>query len=238
MIKVDDLLYEFELKLNKISREDNQNIPLENKIIFLNEAQITWIKSKLNQNNIYKIGYEGFRKRIDDLQVLKVNNYKISKIEKTDNIRHLSYQSEIDIPGYMFYINSYVEAKYKKCSTATLNVNLIKEGELETLYYDNFYSPSYRWRETLGTIGDNKIYTYTDGTFTIESLYLTYLRYPKLIDKEGYVRLDGTDSVSQDSELPEYAKNDIVDIAVKYAAQSTDNQLQTQMAKEREINNE
>ena len=34
MIKVDDLLYEFELKLNKISREDNQNIPLENKIIF------------------------------------------------------------------------------------------------------------------------------------------------------------------------------------------------------------
>lgn len=239
MINVDELLYEFELKINKIAREDNQNIPLEDKLIFLNQAQITWVKSKINQNNIYKIGYEGFRKRIDDLQVLKINDYKLN-VTKTDNKRYISYRSVLDsIPEYMFYVNSYAVASYKKCSSDTIGIDLIKEGELNTLYFNEYYKPSFKWRTTLATIGNNNLYTYTDGDFDIKDVYLTYLRYPKEIDSEGYVKLDGiTNSTNQDSELPEYAKNDIVDLAVKYAAQSTDNIFQSQVAKEREINNE
>ncbi len=236
MIKVDDIDYEFELKINKVSREDNQKIPLEHRLMFYNMAQMTWIKSKLNQNNIYKIGYEGFRKRIDDLQVLKINNYKLAAA-KTDNLRYKGYKSSIVISDYMFYVSSYASASYKGCKD-TIGVNLVKEGELETIYFDSNYTPSFKWRETLATIGDNKLYVYTDGKFTLSDVYLTYLRKPKEIDRVGYVKLDGTDSVDQDCELPEYAKNDIVDLAVKYAAQSTDNAFQVQMSKERETNNE
>lgn len=236
MIRVDDLLYEFELKLNKISREDNQNIPLENKIIFLNEAQISWIKSKLNQNNIYKIGYEGFRKRIDDLQVLKVNNYRLGS-KKTDNLRFIGYESNLSALDYMFYINSYADCNSKKCN-ATIGIDLIKEGELDTRYFDDFYKPSFIWRTTLATMGADKLYVYTDGNFEVNNVYLTYLRHPLQIDLEGYIKLDGSNSINQNCELPEYAKNDIVDLAVKYAAQSSDNNFQTQMSKEREINNE
>lgn len=239
MISVDELLYEFELKLNSLNRESNQNIFLENKLIYLNNAQMTWIKSKLNPNNIYKVGYEGMRKRIEDLQVLKINDKRL-QVKKTDNKRYLGYFSELkNIEDYMFYVSSYVIASTSKCK-ATLGVNLIKEGELETLYYNDNYSPSFQWRETICTIGDNKLYVYvnSDESFKIDEHAVTYLRKPKSIDKEGYVKFDGNDSVNQDCELPEYAKNDIVDLAVKYAAQSTDNQFQVQMAKEREQNNE
>jgi hypothetical protein len=59
------------------------------------------------------------------------------------------------------------------------------------------------------------------------------LRYPQYIDVEGYTRLDGTPSVDQDCELPEYAKQDIVDLAVKFAAQATDNGFQSQAADNR-----
>lgn len=237
MILKDELLYEFELKINKIARQDNQNIPLEDKIFFLNQAQITWVKSKVGINNIYKIGYEGFRKRIDDLQVLKINNYKMD-VFKTDNKRYLGYESNIaGVDNYMYYISAYADCDYKGCNS-TLGVNLIKEGELEVLYFDTNYQPSFKWRETIATMGSNKMYTYTDGTFDIKNVYLTYLRHPLKIDSEGYVKLDGNDSVNQDCELPEYAKNDIVDLAVKFAAQSTDNILQSQVAKERELNNE
>lgn len=236
MISVDELLYEFELRLNSLDRQDNQNIPTENKLILLNNAQISWIKSKLGQNNIYKIGYEGFRKRIDDLQVLKVNDRKLT-VGKSSNERHISYYGDLNIDDYMFYVSSYVKATSDDCSD-TLGVNLIKEGELETLYNNDNYKPSYIWRETIATIGDNKLYVYTDDTFVIDDIRLTYLRLPARIDKTGYIHIDGTASVDQDCELPEYAKNDIVDLAVKYAAQATDNPFQMQMAKEREQNNE
>lgn len=235
MISVDELLYEFELKLNVLDREENQKIFTENKLIYLNSAQISWIKSKLNQNNIYKIGYEGFRKRIEDLQVLKINNKKL-KVSTNDNIRFPSVKSKLsELPEYMFYISSYV--KVNECN-ATLSANLIKEGELESLYFNEHYKPSLEWRETLCTMGDNNIYVYTVPSFTIKELYVTYLRNPKKINKEGHIMLDGNPSVNQDCELPYYAKDDIVDLAVKFAAQSTNNQIQAQFAKEREINNE
>lgn len=237
MIKTSDLIYEFELKLNSLDRQDNQNIFLENKLIHLNNAQIAWIKSKLNQNNVFKTGYEGIRKRIDDLQVLKVNN-KLLKLSKGGNQRYHNFYGDLTpVTDYMFYLSCFAKAKYKTCSD-TIGVNLVKEGELEVLYYDENNSPSYKWRETLATLGDNKIYVYTDNKFEISEIRLTYLRTPKQMDQEGYVKPDGSQSINQDCELPEYAKNDILDLAVKYAAQATDNMIQTQFAIERENKNE
>ncbi len=119
-----------------------------------------------------------------------------------------------------------------------MGVDLIKEGQLETLYYNENYKPSFFWRTTIATLGNNKIYVYTSDDFTIENMFLTYIRKPKLIDKVGYIHFDGSNSINQDCELPEYAKNDILDIAVGYAAMATDNQIQTQFAKLRETNNE
>jgi hypothetical protein len=129
---------------------------------------------------------------------------------------------------------SHTAASKQDCN-AGLTVDLIRQNDLSTLYFDANFSPSYEWRSTFATIGQDNIIVYTDGSFELEYVYLTYLRYPKSIDSEGYIKIDGTDSVNQDCELPYYAKSDILDLASKFAAQSTDNQAQAAFAEDRYV---
>ena len=64
MILVDSLLYKIDQKLNKLSTNKNQFIPLEDKIIALNEAQIKLIKQKLDGPPTNGLGLDSFRKYI------------------------------------------------------------------------------------------------------------------------------------------------------------------------------
>lgn len=232
MIAVHDLVYEFKLMLNKVNRQDNVDVPIEDILVYLNRAQLAWIKTKINPNNVYKAGYDSIRKRIDDLQRLKVDNIALTPV-KTNDLLYLGFDCSIDgLNDYMFYLSSYAVAKKKKCEK-TLTIDLVKHGDLSTRYLDANFSPSFEWRTTLATLGDNKLTVYSGEDFSIQKVFLTYLRYPKAIDMEGYTKLDGTNSVDADCELPEYAKPDIVDLAVKFAAQSNDNQAQAVYAEDR-----
>jgi hypothetical protein len=236
MIPVDELIYEFKLNLNKMDRQDNVQVPLEDILVFLNQAQISWIKSKVGENNIFRDGYEGTRKRIDDLQVLKVNDASLT-LQKTTDVLYKGYKADLKtIPDYMMYVMSHVGARKEDCK-AGLTVDLIRQNDLSSLYLDANFSPSYEWRTTLATIGQDNIIVYTDDTFEIENLYLTYLRYPMPIDSEGYIKIDGLDSSKQDCELPYYAKPDILNLATKFAAQSVDNQAQSTFAEDRSVKN-
>jgi len=232
MIPVEELIYEFKLTLNKVNRQDNIDIPIEDIIVYLNKAQVSWIKTKINPNNVYKVGYDSIRKRIDDLQILKVSNVPL-KPNKTNDLFHVGFDCPLkDAANYMFYISSYAVAKSGKCSQP-IEIDLVRHGELTTKYLDNNYSPSFEWRTTLATLGNDNLTVYTDSKFKIEKVFVTYLRYPLDIDVEGYVKFDGTNSKNQNSELPEYAQSDLVDLAVKFAAQSTDNQAQAVFAEDR-----
>jgi hypothetical protein len=232
MIPVQELVYEVKLNLNKVDRQDNVLLGVENIIVYLNQAQLSWIKTKVGENNIYRDGYEATRKRIDDLQEIKVNNHAL-KLEKHDDVLYKGYRGLLaDVPGYMMYVMSHASAVKQDCKTG-LTVDLIRQNDLTNLYFDANFGPSYEWRSTLATIGEGYIILYTDGSFSLDKVFLTYLRYPKPIDIDGYIKLDGKDSVSQDCELPYYAKSDIVDLACKFAAQSTDNQSQSAFAEDR-----
>jgi len=236
MIPVEELIYEFKLNLNKMDRQDNVQVPLEDILVFLNQAQLSWVKSKVGENNIFRDGYEGTRKRIDDLQILKVDDASLT-LQKTTDVLYKGYKADLKtIPNYMMYIMSHVGARKEDCK-AGLTVDLIRQNDLSTLYFDANFSPSFEWRSTFATIGQDNIIVYTDETFEIENLYLTYLRYPKAIDSEGYIKIDGLDSSKQDCELPYYAKADILNLATKFAAQSVDNQAQATFAEDRSVKN-
>ena len=232
MIPVQELVYDFKLNLNKVDRQDNVLMAVENIVNFLNQAQFSWIKTKIGENNLYRDGYEATRKRIDDLQVLKVNNYALNLV-KHDDVLFQGYRGSLkDVKDYMMFVMCRTTASKQDCK-ATLTVDLIRQNDLSNLYFDANFGPSYEWRSTIATIGEDNIILYTDGSFELDKVFLTYLRNPKQIDIEGYIKLDGKDSVNQDCELPYYAKQDIVSLACKFAAQSTDNQSQTAYAEDR-----
>ncbi len=242
MIPVDSLLYKIDQRLNKLSTHEHQQIPLEDKLLALNEAQIKLIKQKLSGNNVYKLGLDGFKKRYQDLQFL-IENFDSHKLTVKLGDKYLNQYrvdiSEID-PKFMFYIDSYVIADKGTCKNKILysNLDLVKHADITILLNNSNYKPSFEFRETLVDISMDEIHVYSDGTFTPKFIYMSYLRYPKEIDKEGYEKFDETDSINQDCELEGYLEDELLDLTVENLSMYTENQFAAQSAQSRIQTNE
>ena len=243
MIAVDSLLYKIDQKLNKLSSNDHQAIQLEDKILALNEAQIKLIKQKVDGfSTPTRLGMDAFKKRYEDLQKF-VQNYDHQPLdlkEKDKNINQYSASLSSLSPEYMFYIDSYILADKGKCKDRKIWINrdLLKHGDLQFALNNDHYKPSFEYQETFNSISSEEISIYTDGTFTPKKIYISYLRYPKYIDKEGYVKLDGSDSTNQDCELEAYLEDELIDLTVLNLAEYTENTSAAQGAIQRIQTNE
>lgn len=243
MILVDSLLYKIDQKLNKLSTNEHQQIQLEDKILALNEAQIKLIKQKIDGISIVSgLGFDSFKKRYDDLQRL-VEHYDdhplaLKLVDKELN----QYATSIEnlSPKYMFYVDSYFLADKGRCKNRIIwiNNNLSKHTDLRLLLNNEYYKPSFEYQESICFISSDEISIFTDGSFTPTKLYLSYIRYPKYINKEGYIGLDGNNSVNQDCELEEYLEDELVDLAVQNLAMYTENSSAVQSAQFRIQTNE
>ena len=240
MILVDSLLYEIDQRLNKLATHTHQEIQLEDKLLALNEAQIQLIKTKVSGNNVYKLGLDAFKKRYQDLQFLIENfeDHKLSVVLGDPYMNKYIVQVGDLTPKFMFYLDAYLLADKGPCVNRVLvcNPDLIKHADIQLLLGNTRFKPSFEYQETIVDIASDELHVYTDGTFTPKKLHLSYIRYPKEIDKEGYVKFDDTDSVDQNCELEDYLKDELLDLTVlklaKYtdnipAAQATQNSLQT-----------
>lgn len=110
MIQIDSLLYKIDQRLNKLSSNNHQQVPLEDKILALNEAQISLIKTKLSGQSVpNKLGLDAFKKRYEDIENFFVDFNKNSlSLSEVDPILN---QWEADLtklqPKYMFYADSF-----------------------------------------------------------------------------------------------------------------------------------
>ena len=119
-----------------------------------------------------------------------------------------------------------------------VNPDLAKHADVQVLLDNNHYRPSFEYQETFNTISSNEISIYTDGTFEPTKIYVSYLRYPPYIDKAGYIKLDGEESVNQDCILESYLEDELVDLAVQNLAMYTENVSAAQSAQLRIQTNE
>lgn len=228
MIPVDSLLYKIDLKLNKLSTEDHQRIQLEDKILALNEAQIKLIKQKVDGGSTpTHLGLDAFRKRYEDLQKL-IEMYEDHPLPLVlDNKELNKWTASLTgiTPAYMFYIDAYILADKGICKDHKIWINrdLASHGDIQFILNNVHYKPSFEYQETFNFISSDEIAIFTDGTFTPTKLYLSYMRYPKYIDKVGYVKLDGTASVDQNCELKSYLEDELIDLTVQALAMYTEN---------------
>ena len=241
MIPVDSLLYKIDQKLNKLSTNDHQQIPLEDKILALNEAQIKLIKQKVDgQSTVSGLGLDAFKKRYEDLQKLVVNYKDLSLVLKNAKLNQYAADLSLLTPKYMFYVDSYVIATKGLCVDRQIWINkdLSKHGDLSLLLNNDHYKPSFEYQETFNSLSSNEMSIYTDGTFTPSKLWVSYMRYPVYIDKVGYIRFDGTASTNVDCELELYLEDELLDLTVQNLAMYTENQSAVQMAAYRIQTNE
>jgi hypothetical protein len=213
MIPVESILYKLDQKLNKLSTNEHQQIPLEDKILWANEAQNKLILSKFDTEDNRRMGLDAFSKRYHDLEVLIQPWTKVTLTASNTTLNQYSGKIDNLDPELMIYVDSYVLADKEDCKSRVLYSDLVKHGDLTTLLRNNHYTPSFEYQVTLVTVSSGKLEVYSDGTFVPKEAQITYIRYPKKIDYVGYDHLDGTPSAIQNSELPAYLEDELVDLA-------------------------
>jgi hypothetical protein len=243
MIPVDSLLYKIDQKLNKLSTNVHQQINLEDKILALNEAQIKLIKQKVDGFSVVSgMGLDAFKKRYEDLQSLVVtyNSQPLDLELLNPELNQWKANLHTLVPKYMFYLDSYILADKGKCKDRKIWINrdLAKHGDLQFILNNSHYKPSFEYQETFNFLSSDEISIFTDGTFIPSKIYISYMRYPIYIDKEGYVKFDGTDSINEDCELELYLEDELVDLTVQNLAMYTENSAAVQSAQMRIQTNE
>ena len=233
MIPVDSLLYKIDQKLNKLSTNEHQQIQLEDKILALNEAQIKLIKQKVDGfSTVSGLGLDSFKKRYEDLQslVITYNNQPLSLQVKNKELNQWFANLNKLEPKYMFYVDSYVLADKGRCKDRKIWINrdLAKHGDLQFILNNDHYKPSFEYQETFNFLSSDEISIFTDGTFVPKTIQISYMRYPKYINKEGYIMLDGNPSFDEDCELELYLEDELLDLTVQNLAMYTENQSAVQ----------
>lgn len=221
------------MRLNKKATLDSQSIPKTDKLFALNEAQIKLIKRKLNSNNIYGLGFDAFTKRYEDLQNLVVDFEELSLTKETTK-GYPRYKASLAslTKEYMIPLEIYSSCTKGRCSKRIVTVGrVIKHGDVAVMFNNDNYKPSFEYQETFATISGDYLNIFTDGTFVVNSAYISYLRYPTKITVAGIPNIDGTpNTTTQDCELENYLQDELLDLAVLELAMETENQPQVQYA--------
>ncbi len=219
MISTNELVYRFKLEYDKLDSNDYPDLPLPAILIILNRAIVLYVQKCYGINNTYNIGVEGNQKRMDDLQMLIVKDEpSLTYTQDTlDPLRYVADFSNLTKGKYLHLLRSSSTGNKYKCINSSLYNKQITHDELDEVLIDPNRSPSFEWQEIPVILSDNKIYGYTDGTFSLNKCFIEYLKYPKEIDLQGYIKFDGTNSANIDSELPDYVLQDIVTIGVRIA---------------------
>lgn len=241
MITVDSLLYKIDQRLNKLSTNAHQQIPLEDKILALNEAQIKLIKQKVDGvSTVSGLGLDAFKKRYEDLQRLVVSYTELPLVLKNSALNQYAANLSLLVPKYMFYVDAYLIASKDRCINRKIWINkdLSKHGDLSLLLNNDHYKPSFEYQETFNSLSSNELSIYTDGVFIPNKLWVSYMRYPIYIDKTGYIKFDGNPSTNVNCELEEYLEDELLDLTVQNLAMYVENQSAVQMAAYRIQTNE
>jgi len=233
MIPVNELLYGLTEKLNKVAAQTHQDLGIANYISALRGAQIRLINNKMKPSPA-GIGMEGNRKRYHDLQNLIESAHKHSlKPIEADKYRN-SYTAELkDLnPSSLYILGGYIIADKANCKDriVVLQSEPVPHADIDSLLSNSHYKPSFEYQETFYTLNNDLIEVFTDGTFTPKEIRVEYLRYPKQIDKAGYINLKGEASTDQDCELAYYLKDELLELAVLELGFSTENQNAVQAA--------
>lgn len=229
MIEVDSLLYKIDQRLNKLSTNFHQQIPLEDKILALNEGQLKLITQKMDgiSTPSNAMGFDSFKKRYEDLENLVVDYGEgaLSLTLKDPMLNQWSAKVSDLKKKFMFYVDSYILADKGECKNHRVwnNPGLAKHGDLMFLLNNEDYAPSFEYQETICFISSDEISVFTDGSFTPTKIYVSYIRYPQYIDKEGYTKFDGSASQNSDCELAPYLEGELLDITVQNLAMFTEN---------------
>lgn len=225
---VQEMHYDFKMKLNKIDSEQYRNLRVPEIDWLLNEAQEFFIKSVAFPRVPNYLGFETSQRTIDDIRTIVVENKQLEK----DLINSEDRQKVFVLPtDYMFYISAKVTVSKTQCGLKEVRL-LIKQHDdkFEESPFDN---SSFEWGDINATFDSKGLRVYSDGTFDVENVKLNYIKEPAYIHNASDFKPEGQYKSlktglnltgRQNCELPNQTHREIVDIAVMLASSNLDMQ--------------
>lgn len=187
----------FELKVNNINTASGIDISVGEFVLIFNEQQYKWFRNKFRgRSALYSI---------DDVQQLITTDKHLTQFTTGDRYTQFALPDD-----YFDYISSYALASKGQCTARPMYTYQVKLNEIDLHIRDEFSKPSFEYHETPITISQDNLQIYRTD-FEVDSVYLTYYRYPVAIDIIGYTRLSGEPSTTVDPELYDQAVDEIVD---------------------------
>lgn len=197
-----------ELIYQKILEKTNKN--LNNGSISLDRARAASLFNE-EQNKIIEWTLQKKNNTdIRDIQILLSDENLILK-EESQNYSSFSLPK-----NYFDFSNVRILASSGECSAYLLPVE-IKSDNSEEILFDENNNPSFPHRETPYLIKNNTVTVYKKD-FSVDNVRLTYYRYPKQFNIEGYQDEQGYNSFNSEPEFDDK----IVDRIISMVATSFD----------------
>lgn len=199
-MKASEVYDRFIIKSEKNSTSDYFATDKQRFVELYNEAQIRMLE-------------EFYEQKTDD-NLRYINSLLVLDKRLDDFVQKRDFYSFKLPEDYFDYSSSYAIASKNSCNNK--RIDLIKEiDDFNRPYHlsDEFTSPSFEYRETIYNIGNNSLNVYYKD-FVIDSVSLSYYRYPKPIRLENPDNPESNFDDSYDLDFDEKMINRIVTRAV------------------------
>jgi len=194
----EELYIKLSEKANKNATNDNIAYDKPRLKFAINEAQNRFLEGILDRRNEDEIRY---------VQKFLVDS-KLKEEKVTDDSCYYL------IPTNFFDLaNVHAIAKSGSCKDK-IKLWEVKSENVHEYLYDQYNKPSFYYRESFYYLTKDSIRVFKDD-FTLDTLMLSYYRYPKEIDFEGYVDVNGNHSSAISPEWDDKSMDRIITLAVK-----------------------
>lgn len=135
------------------------------------------VKYNISQNKIIEWFIENNKSDENRyLQSIKVPYKSLTVLDTQEDYKQFTLPDD-----YFDFINLKVTGSNDKCINQRLKSEEVKAENVDNLYVDSNYEPSFKFRETFYTIAKDAIQVYKKN-FNIDSADLSYYRYPKQVE--------------------------------------------------------
>lgn len=165
-MQVEQAYQKYLIKVERNGTNDNIATDRGRFVILYNESSNRYVEHIL-QNS----------KGEDDIEYIQ--NLLVLEKEISDSVKtKTAYKFQIP-EDYFFYSNVFAMCTKEKC-TDRMELYKLKEENKNEYLQDEYYKPSFLWREAPYNLTSNKVNVYYDD-FKVDKIYLSYYRYPNQI---------------------------------------------------------
>ena len=217
-ISTKEAVYKFKLSYDKLDSQDYPKMQLPQILIKLNEAQNSVVRNYFTINNLLKTGVQGDSLRLDEFSPITIlNNPYITNIQTGLEKNQYFIETKDLLFPYLHYLRGTALCSEDNCTEIEASFIEYTLNDIDIALNNENNSPSLLWGEIPLLRANERFYFYTDGKFKVDKVKIDYLRKPIEFDLPGYIKFDGTQSITSDSNLPDYFVEDIIREAVSMA---------------------